>query len=400
MPKGEVRGVAIWDGTRAHECARIAWEADRIETVSKDEPLARRSQFSVIPGLIDTHVHLASYAGSGTADWVSWQLITPWVEQVFHVLKHAQDALRGGVTTLRDLSGDDRQLAVKRAINEGLQSGPRLLVHGAVGMTGGHGDLFIPPHYPHRLPVADGADECRKLVRQHARAGVDGIKVFTSAGVLSMGDKIGWRNQTLVELETTIDEAHALNLPVAAHSHTEAGNDIAISVGVDSLEHGTGLTLAQVPSLLAQDISVAPTLMINNAIAEGHVPVDLEARQKAMDVVQRRDETFPEVARAGVRFVLGTDANGAFVRFGDQMEEVRLMAELFGWSATEALKSATVHAARTVRMQESIGKLEPGYATDFIVMKGRPWERIEDLSTDNIVAVVSRGCVVHGRLPD
>lgn len=398
MARNELRAVAMWDGTQVHERVDLSWDGDRIATVSPSGGKAAKAQLSVIPGLIDTHVHLAGYAGGGSADWVSWPLITPWEEQVFHVAKHAGDAVRGGVTTLRDLSGDERQLAVKRALDDGLLQGPRLLVHGAVGMTGGHGDLFIPPHYPHRAPVADSPDECRKLVRQYARAGVDGIKIFTSAGVLSMGDKIGWRNQTRAEIEATIDEAHALNLPVAAHSHTTAGNDIAIEVGVDSLEHGTGLTMEQVPGLMDRDISVAPTLMINNAIAEARIPVSEEARRKGIDVVRRRDETFPAAGRAGVRFVLGTDANGAFVRFGDQMEEVRLMAELFGWTAAEALRSATVHAAQTVRMDTSIGRLEPDYGADFVVMTGRPWERIEDLRTENIVAVVSRGAVLHGHL--
>ncbi|WP_324651040.1 amidohydrolase family protein [Georgenia sp. H159] len=398
MATNEVRAVALWDGKQAHESVDLAWDGSRIAAVAPSSRDVREPQLSVIPGLIDTHVHLAGYAGGGSADWVTWPLITPWEEQVFHIAKHAQDAARGGVTTLRDLAGDERQLAVKRALDDGLVQGPRLLVHGAVGMTGGHGDLFIPPHYPHRAPVADSPDECRKLVRRYARAGVDGIKIFTSAGVLSMGDRIGWRNQTRAEIEATIDEAHALNLPVAAHSHTTAGNDIAIELGVDSIEHGTGLTMEQVPRILDGDISVAPTLMINNAIAEARIPVSEEAQLKGIDVVRRRDETFPAAGRAGVRFVLGTDANGAFVRFGDQMEEVRLMAELFGWTPAEALCSATVHAAQTVRLDASIGRLEPGYDADFVVMRGRPWERIEDLRTENIVAVVSRGMVLHGQL--
>lgn len=402
MVKGEIRGVAVWDGTRAHPRASLAWDGDRIEAVTPDaaDPSPDRPRISVIPGLIDTHVHLDAYAGPGSADFVTWPLITPWEEQVFHMAKHTRDAARAGVTTLRDLSGNERQLAVKRALAEGVQDGPRLLVHGAVGMTAGHGDLFIPPHYPHRRPVADSPDECRKLVREYARAGVDGIKIFTSGGVLSMGDRVGWRNQTMAEVEATVDEAHALGMPVAAHSHTTDGNDIAIRVGVDSLEHGTGLTLEQVPALIEQGITVAPTLMINNAIAEASIPVTAEAQAKGVDVVRRRDETFPAAAQAGVRFVLGTDANGVFVRFGDQMEELRLMADLFGWSATETLRSATVHAAETVRMADKIGRLETGYGADFIVMSGAPWDTIGDLRTENIVAVVSRGVVVAGELPE
>ncbi|MDA4894590.1 amidohydrolase family protein [Streptomyces sp. MS2A] len=392
-----IRGVPLWDGVAFRGASRIEWSGDRIETVADDEPA--HDDLCVIPGLIDTHVHLGAYSGTGHADWSSWPLITPWEEQVFHIAHNAQKAARGGVTTLRDLSGDERQLAVKRAFDEGIQPGPRILVNGAVGMTAGHGDLFIPPHYPHRGRVADSPDECRKLVREYARLGADGIKIFTSGGVLSMGDKVGWRNQTLDEIRTTIDEAHALGMPVAAHSHSAEGNEIALAVGADSIEHGTGLERDQWDRLIERNVSIAPTLLINDAIADGRVNVGEEAQAKAKDVVAYRDSLFGDAGRAGIRFVLGTDANGVFVQFGDQMEEVRLMARMFGWTAERALVSATSDAADVVRMGDRIGSLAPGRAADLVVLRGRPWEDIEDLRVENIVAVVSRGRLVHGALP-
>lgn len=392
-----IRGIHLWDGGAYRGASRIEWSGDRIEAVGPDETVL--DDYCVIPGLIDTHVHLGAYSGSGRADWSSWPLITPWEEQVFHIANNAQKAARAGVTTLRDLAGDERQLAVKRAFDEGIQLGPRILVHGAVGMTAGHGDLFIPPHYPHRGRTADSPDECRKLVREYARMGADGIKIFTSGGVLSMGDKVGWRNQTLAEIHATIDEAHALSMPVAAHSHTAEGNEIALSVGADSLEHGTGLEPDQWDRLIAGGISVAPTLLINDAIAEGRVAVGDEAQEKAKEVVTYRDSLFGDAGRAGIRFVLGTDANGVFVQFGDQMEEVRLMARMFGWTAERALRAATSDAADVLRMKDCIGTLAAGYGADLVVLRGRPWENIDDLRVENIVAVVSRGRLVHGDLP-
>ncbi|MBO9627247.1 MAG: amidohydrolase family protein [Microbacterium sp.] len=392
-----IRGIPLWDGSAYRGASRIEWSGDRIEAVEPDEQA--HDDLCVIPGLIDTHVHLGAYSGSGRADWSSWPLITPWEEQVFHIANNAQKAARAGVTTLRDLSGDERQLAVKRAFDEGIQQGPRILVHGAVGMTAGHGDLFIPPHYPHRGRTADSPDECRKLVREYARMGADGIKIFTTGGVLSMGDKVGWRNQTLDEIRATIDEAHALSMPVAAHSHSAEGNEIALSVGVDSIEHGTGLEPDQWERLIERNISVAPTLLINDAIADGRVAVGEEAQAKAKDVVAYRDSLFGDAGRAGIRFVLGTDANGVFVQFGDQMEEVRLMAQMFGWTADRALRAATSDAADVVRMADRIGSLTPGHGADLVVLRGRPWEDIADLRIENIVAVVSRGRLVHGSLP-
>ncbi|MCA1307334.1 amidohydrolase family protein [Microbacterium esteraromaticum] len=392
-----IRGIHLWDGSAYRGTSRIDWTGDRIDAVQSDE--GTLDELCVIPGLVDTHVHLGAYSGTGHADWSSWPLITPWEEQVFHIANNAQKAARAGVTTLRDLSGDERQLAVKRAFDEGIQPGPRVLVHGAVGMTAGHGDLFIPPHYPHRGRTADSPDECRKLVREYARMGADGIKIFVSGGVLSMGDKVGWRNQTLDEIRATIDEAHALSMPVAAHSHSAEGNEIALSVGADSLEHGTGLEADQWERLVAGNIPVAPTLLINDAIADGRVAVTDDAREKAKDVVAYRDSLFGDAGRAGIRFVLGTDANGIFVQFGDQMEEVRLMADMFGWDAERALRAATSDAADVVGLTKRVGTLAEGYGADFVVLRGRPWENIADLRVENIVAVVSRGRLVHGALP-
>lgn len=395
----ELDGIQIWDGRTARGAGRLVWEGDNIVSVDPADTSAELAEYSIIPGLVDTHVHLGAYAGQRTVDWSGWPLITPPEERVFHIAANAQQAAKAGITTLRDLAGDELQLAVSRIFEEGIQQGPRVVVHGQVGMTAGHGDLFVPPHYPHRGPVADSPDECRKLVRQWARAGAHGVKIYTSGGVLSMGDKVGWRNQTNAELATTIDEAHALGMLVAAHTHTEIGVSIALEQGVDSIEHGTGIVEEHWEQLLERNIPVAPTLMINDVIAEGRVPVSAEAQEKAQDVVEERNRNFAAAGKAGVRFVLGTDANGVMVQFGDQLEEVRLMAEMFGWTAERALVAATSDAADAIQMGAVVGTLAPTFGADFIVIKGRPWEQLDTLRPENIVAVVSRGQVVSGALP-
>jgi imidazolonepropionase-like amidohydrolase len=156
-----------------------------------DRAAERWPELCVIPGLVDTHVHLLGHAGDrGTHDTFTWPLVTTREEQTLHAAPNAQRAMRNGVTTLRDLAGDEAQVAVRRAFDLGIMPGPRVLVSGPVGMTAGHGDLFIPPAVRERAPLADSPDECRKLVRRWARAGVTGIKIFTSGGVLSIGDKV------------------------------------------------------------------------------------------------------------------------------------------------------------------------------------------------------------------
>ncbi|AWB89489.1 amidohydrolase family protein [Salinibacterium hongtaonis] len=392
-----VDNVAIWDGTAYVGVGSIEWAGDSISSVSAsgDSP----AEYSIIPGLVDTHVHLGAYAGEKKVDFASWPITTPGEERTLHIASNAIRAAKAGVTTLRDLAGDKHQLAASRAFDEGILAGPRVLVHGQVGMTAGHGDLFIPPHYPHRDPVADSPDECRKLVRQWARAGAHGVKIYTSGGVLSIGDRVGWRNQTDAEISTTIDEAHALSMPVAAHTHSSEGVDIALALGADSIEHGTGVVERHWPTLIERNIPIAPTLLINDRLANGTIPVSDEAREKAQEVVTERDTNFAGAGAAGLRFVLGTDANGSMVTFGDQLEEIRMMKTMFEWSAERALVSATSDAADVVGLGSKVGTLREGYGVDFIVIKGRPWENIDDLRSENIVAVVSRGVVISGELP-
>jgi imidazolonepropionase-like amidohydrolase len=393
-----ITGLTLWDGDSDRGPAALSWDGDRITEVAPGAEAAH-PELSIIPGLIDTHVHLDSAAVPNAGDWMTWPLITPVSERSLHVVAHARRAAMNGVTTLRDLSGSEAQLSAARALDAGLVPGPRLLVHGAVGMTAGHGDLFTPPHYPHRGPVADSPDECRKLVRQWARQGSDGIKIFTSGGVLSVGDKVGWRNQTHEEIAATVDEAHALGMLVAAHAHSAEGVDIALQFGVDSIEHGTGIEERHWETLLERNLPVAPTLLINNAIAERRIPVSDDAAEKGRAVVAERDANFGGAAAAGIRFVLGTDANGVFVRFGDQLEELRLMKESFGWTSERALRAGTSDAADAIRLTGKVGRLAPGLGADFVVVRGKPWEDLDQLTTDNIVAVVARGELIAGSLP-
>ncbi|HEY0217499.1 MAG TPA: amidohydrolase family protein, partial [Cellulomonas sp.] len=351
-------GLPLWDGEREVGPARLRWSGDRILAV--EEAPARRTDLSVLPGLIDTHVHLGYPAGAPAADPSAWPILTPPEERSLHVAANALRCARAGVTTLRDLAADSVQLAVGRAFDAGILAGPRLLSHGQVGMTAGHGDLFVPPHYPHRPPTADSPDECRRLVRVWARSGAAGVKIYTSGGVLSIGDKVGWRNQTREEIRTTVDEAHALGMLVAAHTHSAEGLDIALAEGVDSIEHGTAIAERHLATLVERDLPVAPTLLINDIIAAGRRPVSADAQAKAREVVAVRDAGFARAAEAGVRFVLGTDASGQFVGFGDQMEEVRAMAAMFGWTPERALVAATSDAADAVRLGGTVGRLRPG----------------------------------------
>lgn len=413
---GTLVNIPLWDGQRYQDDCDVVWDsgiirgirphADGLSSAGTDTDRTIRADapgmdgLCVIPGLIDTHLHLWYPTGNRRiADTSAWPLYTPPEERSLHVLGNALACMRNGVTTMRDMSSHSTEMAVARALDEQVVPGPRLLVNGEVGMSAGHGDLFTPPRARQRNPVADSPDECRKLVRSWAREGTTGIKLYLSGGVLSMGDKVGWRNQTIAEIRATIDEAHALGFQVAAHTHTVEGIQIALDEHVDSIEHATAMTDEQMDAIAERHIPVAPTLLINDRIAHGNVPVSPEARDKARRIVEHRDDMFRKAADRGVRFVLGTDACSSLVAYGDQMEEVRDMVRVFGWNAERALHAATADAADAMRIGDTIGRLQAGYGADLLVMRGRPWERIEDLRLDNIVAVISRGALVRGTLP-
>ncbi|MGA1838137.1 amidohydrolase family protein [Herbiconiux sp. 11R-BC] len=390
-------GITVWNGTELIGPTRLEWSGDDIVgTTGADD---RFPGLSVIPGLVDTHVHLDTSVLDGAGPGDAWPLVTPPEEKALHVAAHARKFAAYGVTTMRDLAASPIQIAVGRAFDQGVLEGPRLLSSGPVGMTAGHGDLFTPPRFRDRPPVADSPDECRRLVRQWAREGATGIKIYTSGGIFSMGDHVGWRNHTRAEIAATVDEAHALRMLVAAHSHTAEGITIALEEGVDSIEHATGVTPEQFEALVAANMPLSPTLLINDIVAAGGGSIREEASDKARDVVAGRDPAFLAAARAGVRFVLGTDANGRFVRHGGQLDELQAMKTAFEWSSERALISATSDAADSLGLGARLGRVAPGYAADFVVVRGRPWDELGDLVADNIVAVVSRGRLLAGALP-
>jgi imidazolonepropionase-like amidohydrolase len=396
-PALKLRAIEVWDGEGERGPCDVDIDGGVFTSVQPARTAAV-AELSLIPGLIDTHVHLLGNADPDGDDFYSWPLTTTREEQVLHGLAQAQRAQRAGVTTVRDLSADTRQVAISRAIDAGIVTGARVITHGMVSMTGGHQDLFTPPAITDRAPVADGVDACRQLVRLYARNGLHGIKVATSGGVLSIGDRHAWRNHTDAEIAVIVDEAHALGMRVAAHAHTADGIARALTHGVDSLEHATLMSADLAEQAAKQGVTVAPTLLINDVIASGAVSTPAATRQKAAELVARRDGLLADAYRRGVRFVLGTDANGYHVRFGDQMREMQRMADVLGAEPADVLRAGTSRAAQVVGRASTIGRVDAGYAADAVVIRGRPWERQSDLSVDNIVAVIARGIIVRGAL--
>jgi imidazolonepropionase-like amidohydrolase len=352
---------------------------------------------TVLPGLIDAHVHLRSYAGSDRSDFYMWSQSTFLEEQVLHAAKNARTALQAGVTTVRDAAGARVEIAVKHATDQQLLDGARVVVAGFVGMTGGHGDLFTPPAVDRRpYETADGPDACRKLVRAYARDGVDWIKICTSGGVLSLGDESEWRNYTLEEVRAIVDEAHALGKRVAAHAHTRGGVRQALVGGVDSIEHGSALDAELIQRMLDQGTWLCPTLAVTELIhaigSDRALPV--AALHKNELVRNSREDSARAAAAAGVRIFMGTDTS-SILPYGRHAWELELMVSLLDVSPMRALQMGTRDAAHALGLGSHCGVLQASYWADVLVVDGDPLADIRILQNNERIVGVFRDGRLH-----
>ncbi|MER5515408.1 amidohydrolase family protein [Streptomyces sp. NPDC002763] len=378
-------GMTLIDGTGSAARANAAvvidgaviaevGPADAVATTPRDTVYDLRGM-TLLPGLIDCHVHLRSNAGTRPHDVHLWNMLTSVEEQTLHAAANAREALRSGFTTVRDTAGSLPEVAVKHVVDEYVLDGARVVASGLVGMTAGHGDMFCPATLDEKRmwPPADGVDECRKRVRQYARMGVDLIKICTSGGTLSLGDKTEWRNYTDAEIDAIVDEAHALDLRVAAHAHTRGGITAALSAGVDTLEHGSDLDDDLIELMLEQGTFLCPTLSISEFMTEHGPGRGLAAEQldKAERLRERRLASVRRAYRAGVRIISGSDSSNT-MRFGNHARELELLHEQIGMTPAEVLVAATSAAADALGLGARTGTVAPGRWADLLLVDGDP----------------------------
>jgi len=401
-------GGTVIDGTGAPaRKATVVIDGDRIASVGPVVPEgARRVDVSgrtVMPGLIDAHVHLLSYAGEGRRDVHMWSVATFDEEQVLHGAANARKALLAGFTTVRDMAGGRAEISLKHALDEFVLEGARVVAAGFVGMTGGHGDLFKPPAIERRpYAVADGVDACRRAVRRHARDGADLIKICTSGGVLSLGDKSEWRNYTDEETRAIVDEAHALAMRVSAHAHTRDGIAQALDAGVDSIEHGSRLDAELAKRMAASGTRLCLTLSIHEQIRlhgkERGVPA--ASLEKAEALHAGRITAGRLAKEAGVRIFAGTDSSNV-LPFGLHARELELLHREIGLTPMEAIVAATRDAAEAVGLGDRTGTIEPGKWADLLVVDGDPLADLSVLRDQaRIRSVYREGRLLVDRAPD
>ncbi|HEX3723830.1 MAG TPA: amidohydrolase family protein [Nitrolancea sp.] len=369
-------------------------------SIPSDMPVYNLDGKTLMPGLIDGHVHLRSYAGTGHQDVHLWNVLTFIEEQTLHGAANAIKALESGVTTVRDMAGGRVEISVKHVMDAGILPGARVIASGFVGMTAGHGDMFVPPAIEQRMwPPVDGVDACRKLIREYARDGADLIKLCTSGGVLSLGDKSEWRNYTMEETQAIVDEAHALGKPVAAHAHTRAGIEQALVAGVDTLEHGTHLDDELIEMMLERRTWLCPTLSIGEYLldhgVERGVPAESLAKARETDVA--RQVSMRKAYQAGVRIFMGTDSCNTMA-FGGHARELELMHRRIGMTLMETIVAATASAADALGIGDRTGTIACGKSADLLVVDGDPLADITILQDrDRLLGIFREGRLLVDR---
>jgi imidazolonepropionase-like amidohydrolase len=349
--------------------------------------------FTVIPGLIDAHVH---FFGSRAYDLGAWVTV-PESLAVLRSLAHLKALLKAGFTSVRDM-GSKGGAHLSAALREGAIEGPTVLSCArSLGQTGGDDDpTNLPLHIAQELSYSyfgDGPWEMRKAVRKVLRDGADFVKVYAATGSTVepfTSSAFHLRPQlTVEELKAIVDEAHRAGVRVAGHAIGEESLSNVIEAGVDSIEHGVALTAELATQIKKKRIFYVPTLAIfltNPTLSA--IANDPAAPDKLY--VRRHVKSDMEIARdQGLEIVSGSDFGGTDEQpHGQNFQEIAALAASIG--NREALVSATSRAARCLGLND-VGIIRKGYQADLVVVKGDPLQDIGALSPSSVVSVIKHG---------
>jgi imidazolonepropionase-like amidohydrolase len=350
---------------------------------------------TLLPGLIDMHVHMNSLAEIGGYQGLKytdsfWAAIGPF---------NAKRDIEAGFTTVRNVgSGDFDDVGLKQAIDGGWIVGPRIVpATYLLGATGGHCDDTngLPPSLekPGKA-IVNGPEDAREKVRWVHKYGAEVIKICATGGVFSLGDSVGAQQLSLEEMRAIADEAHMLGLKVAAHAHGDAGIRDAILAGIDTIEHGSLASDATIQ--LARQHGTWFDMDIYNddyILATGTANgTEQESLDKERAIGRQQRETFRRAVRAGVKMIFGTDA-GVYPH-GDNGKQFAKMVQ-WGMTPLQAIQAATSGAAEALGRTRDVGALETGRYGDIVAVRGDPLRDVSLL--EHVDAVIKGGTLVKGQ---
>ena len=332
------------------------------EQVPEDASRLDLAGKTLLPGLIDVHVHLLGQRTMDNRDMT-------FISEGLRAARATADLgrlLAAGITTVRDC-GSFTALALKQAVAEGSVPGPRIVACGRfIERTGGADDApYMPVAWaqesgPWGPRLADGPDEIRKAVREQLRAGADWIKTCTTGAVTtqenSRPDLLEWSDE---EMTTLVDEAHRLGARVAVHAHANAGIKLAIDANADTIEHGTYLDEEMARRMAEQGMYLVPTHFVLHQLVERGAEFSTPAwvLAKAHEVMTARQSSFEAALRHGVPIAMGTDIGGQdLLPHGRNAEELALLVA-GGMSTSDAIVAATLGAAHCIGLEREIGSI-------------------------------------------
>lgn len=351
-------------------------------TAPKDHPVIDLKKAFVLPGLIDSHVHITFEGGPATR---LKGFEDSDVDAAFNGADFGRKTLMAGFTTVQDVGGgNDSVFGLRDAIARGAVPGPRIRASGrSIAVTGGHGDIngFAPKVMAAMTGgnICNGADDCRRAVRQQIKEGADLIKITATGGVLS-NTAAGLEQQfSDEELAAIVEAAHSMGRKVTAHAHGKSGIDAALRAGVDSIEHGTFMDAESVTLMKESGATLVPTVLAG-ATAAGWARTDPTfpeaSRVKALQAGPLMLDMLRRAYSGGVNVAFGTDTGVS--RHGENAQEFALMVEA-GFTPEAAIRAATVVASEHVQMAKDIGTLEPGKYADLIAVTKDPLKNVKEL---------------------
>ncbi len=347
----------------------------------KDATIIDLKDSFVLPGLIDSHVHLAfEWSPSVRLDGVTKED----GDIAYDAADNARKTLMAGFTAVQDVGGPKEIFALRRAVKSGKMIGPHIRASGTpVSITGGHGDSHGYRddilHMMKSKTICDGADDCRRAARTAVKAGADVIKITATGGVLS-NTNAGTAQQFFQdELEAIVQSAAKMGRKVTAHAHGKDGIEAALKAGVKSIEHGTYLDQGTARLFKKHNATLVPTILAGMTVVgwakqDGFLPP--ASAKKALAVGPQMKNMLRIAHENGVNIAFGTDTGVS--AHGDNAQEFIYMVEA-GMSEQEAITSATSIAAKHIEMDDSIGTLEIGKQADIIAVHGNPLDDIAEL---------------------